>query len=85
MTQLKTQTREVLDIYRDDNGKYHRTDGPARTWADGSYEYRVHGILHREDGPAKFIADTLWGPWEEYWLNGKCIKLKYQDKEELYT
>jgi len=42
-------------------GKIHREDGPAITWRDGSYEYRIDGLLHREDGPASKTKRTeLW-------------------------
>lgn len=34
------------------DGKLHRTDGPAATYADGTIHYVVHGKYHREDGPA---------------------------------
>jgi len=34
------------------DGKYHREDGPAVEWADGSNFWYLNGKLHREDGPA---------------------------------
>ena len=43
-------------------GKWHREDGPAKTWADGDGEWWVEGKLHREDGPACEYAngDKNW-------------------------
>ena len=34
------------------NGKYHRTDGPAFEYADGTKAWYKNGKLHRTDGPA---------------------------------
>lgn len=33
-------------------GVYHREDGPAVIWNDGTKEYYIHGERHRDDGPA---------------------------------
>jgi hypothetical protein len=53
--------------YKDD--KYHREDGPAVEWVNGSKEWWINGQLHREDGPA---AESNNG--EKYWyLNGERI------------
>lgn len=32
--------------------EYHRIDGPAVEYADGSEEWWLNGKFHREDGPA---------------------------------
>jgi hypothetical protein len=44
------------------NGDYHREDGPAIIWADGSKEWYRYDKKHREDGPAVIWADgyTSW-------------------------
>ncbi len=34
-------------------GKYHREDGPAIEWIDGSKFWYKNDKLHREDGPAR--------------------------------
>ena len=36
---------------------YHREDGPAVEWADGSKFWYRNDLLHREDGPACEWAD----------------------------
>ena len=72
------------------NGEWHREDGPALEFADGSKAWCKNGEWHREDGPAVERADgsTVW------YLNGKelteqehrmkvrQIKLKLLDKLE---
>ena len=49
-------TREVdkrgTIVYRNEQGKIHREDGPALIWADGTIMWYNNGKLHREDGPA---------------------------------
>lgn len=58
------------------NGNYHKEDGPAVEFTDGSKLYIQYGKYHREDGPA------LNGPnGDKYWFyHGKQIKCK--DNEE---
>ena len=34
------------------NGQYHRTNGPAIEWDDGTKEWHQNDQLHRLDGPA---------------------------------
>jgi hypothetical protein len=38
--------------YKDENGLYHREDGPAIEHANGYKAWYWHGEYHREDGPA---------------------------------
>ena len=83
MTQLKMQVTYQEESHRNSQGQLHRLDGPCSIWPNGTYQWRKNGLLHREDGPAVFHPNSIWGPFEEYWLNGKCYKLKYQDKVEL--
>ncbi len=44
------------------DGKWHREDGPAMVWADGSMWWYKNDELHREDGPAVEWAngDKAW-------------------------
>jgi hypothetical protein len=49
------------------NGKVHRTSGPAVEWADGSKQWQQNGLFHRTDGPAcEWIDGT-----KEWWQNGQ--------------
>ena len=54
----------VGDVYYSKTrlGSYHRLDGPAIEWLDGSKQWFVDGKLHRMDGPAIEYADgrNLW-------------------------
>ena len=49
-------------------GEYHREDGPAIEYADGSKAWYQNGRRHRADGPAIEWAN---GGKEWYW-NGQC-------------
>ena len=53
--------------YYNENGKLHRTDGPAIEGSDGSKSWWLNGKLHRTDGPAFEGSDGT----KEWWLNGK--------------
>lgn len=44
------------------DGKFHREDGPAILYFDGSEEWYIDGLLHRVDGPAVTFASG-----EQYW------------------
>ena len=53
--------------YYNDNGFYHREDGPAIEWANGSKAWYINGLRHREDGPA-----IEWANGSKAWyLNDK--------------
>ena len=43
--------------WRDEEGRLHREDGPARVFGSGREEWYRHGKLHREDGPAVVHAN----------------------------
>lgn len=49
-------------IWLDEGGSFHRDDGPAKIYLDGSEEWWLHGNLHRENGPAltEFEMITEW-------------------------
>ena len=38
--------------YRNEQGLFHREDGPAIEYTDGAKEWQQYGKLHRLDGPA---------------------------------
>jgi len=46
---------------------FHREDGPAVEWWDGSKEWYLNGKLHREDGPAV----EWWDGDKSWYLNGR--------------
>lgn len=51
------------------DGEYHRTDGPAITWGDGSSMWLINGKLHRLDGPA---VESAYGT-KRWYINGNLI------------
>ena len=58
---------KTVKEYKNKAGKYHREDGPAIEYEDGSKVWRFNGELHREDGPASEWSDGS----KEWHLNGK--------------
>jgi hypothetical protein len=53
-----------------ENGQFHRDDGPAIEWADGSKTWYQNGKVHREDGPA-----MTWDDGQKFWfIKGKNIQ-----------
>jgi len=52
-----------------EDGQYHREDGPAVEWADGTKKWYLNGQLHREDGPV-----VEWANGDKFWyLNGQYL------------
>ena len=50
-------------------GQYHREDGPAIEWANGTKEWWVNGEPHRTDGPAIELTNGT----KEWWVNGQRV------------
>jgi hypothetical protein len=48
--------------YQNEQGKTHRTDGPAIEWNNGDRSWWINGERHREDGPAVEFSDG-----EKWW------------------
>jgi len=63
--------------YYDENGEFHREDGPALEWPNGIKVWYKHGKVHREDGPAKDYGD---GIHYYYFLNDRQYWKKDYDK-----
>ena len=59
-------TNEYI-IFKNDNGKTHRVDGPAIIWSNGDKSWWLNGKTHRADGPAVIWSDGS----KSWWLNGK--------------
>jgi hypothetical protein len=52
--------------WRMPDGSFHREDGPALEYADGSKFWFINGQIHRKDGPA-----IIWaGGNKEWYRNG---------------
>ena len=52
--------------YINENGEWHREDGPAIIRTNGYEAWYINGKSHREDGPARIWSDG--DGW--YFLNG---------------
>ena len=66
-----------MKTYKNDKGQYHRTDGPATEWADGTKEWYIEGIRHRIDGPAIEYAN---GTMSWYIKGIKYTEQEFNDK-----
>jgi hypothetical protein len=69
MDNESTLTIETTGIKRWKNKKreYHRLDGPAIIYKNGSEEWYQNGNFHRLDGPAVILSSGH----KEWWENGK--------------
>ena len=47
--------------YYNEKGEYHRENGPAVEYADGSKLWYINDKLHREDGPAEELYNDEMG------------------------
>jgi hypothetical protein len=54
-------------IWRNDNGKLHRENGPAYISLSGYKAWYKNGLRHREDGPAIILTDDSMA----WYINGK--------------
>jgi len=60
-------------FWYDFDRRFHREDGPAIEYLDGSKSWYKHGKSHREDGPAVEWANVN----KSYWLED----IEYTEKE----
>ena len=61
----------TIRYYKDD--EFHREDGPAVEWSDGTKYWYMNDRLHREDGPA-----MEWNSgWKAWYLNN----IEYSEEE----
>ena len=56
-------------FYYNSAGKWHRENGPAVDYANGSKRWYYKGRLHRTNGPAVLWADGT----KFWWLNGQPV------------
>jgi hypothetical protein len=47
-----TINKSGTKLWHDSKGNYHRLDGPAKIWTNGTRFWYVNGERHRLDGPA---------------------------------
>jgi hypothetical protein len=60
-------------FWYNENGIYHREDGPAVEWVDGAKTWYFNGKVHRLDGPAIEPCDGKIYYW---YINGKNVTSK---------
>jgi hypothetical protein len=63
--------------------RWHRLDGPAIEWPDGSTSWYQYGLRHREDGPAiewYFTDGSLM--LRQWYYHDKQIMVKTQEEFE---
>lgn len=66
-------------FWKNENGEFHRINGPAAENADGTKYWYLNGRCHRIDGPAIEYADGT-----KYWyLNGRFMQTEKEFKELL--
>ena len=56
-------------FYYNSNGEFHRIDGPAVEWGNGTKRWFQNGLRHRTDGPAVVYSDGSM----EWYINGKIL------------
>ena len=61
--------QKYTKIWKNENGKLHREDGPAVIFPDGIQQWYINGNLHRGDDPAIICPDG-----RQYWyINGHDV------------
>jgi hypothetical protein len=60
--------------YKNEKGQFHREDGPAIIYKDGSRQWWNNGYLHRIDGPAVIDTQDAY-EYTEWRINGLRIKI----------
>jgi hypothetical protein len=67
-TLVKFSTNYYKQAWCDSYKRFHRLNGPAVIYYDGSMSWIRHGRLHRDDGPAReWPARGI----ETWWKDGK--------------
>lgn len=65
---VRTKRQSDNLAYLDINSRYHRLDGPAVVYDNGSDAWYYHGKLHREGGPA--VSITRMGGFHGWYKHG---------------
>ena len=71
MTEYKVEVYDNRTEWRNLGGAYHRENGPAIEYANGSKSWWINGHRHRIDGPA-----VEWANGDKSWyINGKLNRI----------
>ena len=78
-TDKNTEITNHTITFKNDNGGFHREDGPSIIWSNGDKLWCINGDFHREDGPSIIpsYGDKLW------YINGNRYG-KGEDPPERY-
>ena len=91
MKSIRRVDKNGIQEYFNENGEYHREDGPAYESPSGHKEWCIDGKYHREDGPARiypngnvdyFLNDVFYSK-EDY--EQEVLKLKLKRLFFIYT
>lgn len=66
----------------DKKGHFHREDGPAILYADGSCSWWLNGKRHRVDGPARTFIENGGDPKYEWWIDNEFLFVSSQEDFE---
>ena len=59
--------KDGTKVWRNENGQFHREDGPAVIYPNGDKFWCINDQYHREDGPAIIYENGT----QIWWINGK--------------
>jgi hypothetical protein len=65
-------------IWKLPNGDFHREDGPAIEYNNGSKQWWLNGLRHRENGPA-----VEWGDGDKAWYLNDIWHTEQEYKYEM--
>lgn len=77
---FKITVGDVTEYRKNEKYKWHREDGPARIWKDGTKEWWINGQRHREDGPA-----IIYGDGRMRWYIDYIEYSEEEYKKEIYN
>ena len=66
MIEYKVRVYDDRTVWKNPEGQYHRTDGPAIEYKNGSRYWYLNNERHRTDGPAV----EYYKGYKEWWVNG---------------
>jgi len=64
------------------NNNWHRLNGPARIWSDGSEWWYKNNLMHRLDGPALIEKNTKNVEFKNWYYEGNKISCSSQEEFE---
>ncbi len=77
--------KEMVE-HRDEDGQWHRDDGPAVIESNGSQWWFRHGEIHRDDGPAMIysVGRLEWCQYGEYHRDDGPARIHVDGTQEWY-